>query len=89
MKENISIEEAVDRLLGMTDPVGLTMVPFSNAVGQVLGEDILADQFVPRFDRSAMDGYAVKAVDTKDTSADKPAFLTILPQNSPAKKNQT
>ncbi len=84
MRENISIEKAVDRLLDITDPAGLTLVPLFNAVGHVLSEDILADQFVPRFDRSAMDGYAVKARDTKDSSTGNPVFLTILKQNDPA-----
>ena len=35
-----------------------------DAVGRVLAEDICAAEFVPDFDRSTVDGYAVRAEDT-------------------------
>ena len=34
------------------------------AVGRVLYEDVAATEYVPGFDRSTVDGYAVKAADT-------------------------
>ncbi len=37
----------------------------NNASGRILAEDIIADTDLPPFDRSQMDGYAVKAADTK------------------------
>ena len=42
----------------------LESVGLSDASGRVLAENITADRFVPPFDRSAMDGYAVIAEDT-------------------------
>ena len=47
------------------------------AMGRVLAEDILATEYVPDFDRSTVDGYAVRARDTFGCSDAIPA---ILPQ---------
>ena len=37
-----------------------TMVPLTEAEGRVLAEDLIAPIDLPRFDNSAMDGYAVR-----------------------------
>lgn len=52
-------------------------VPLQEALGRVLAEDLVAIESLPRFDRSAMDGYAVKAADTAGTSQSKPAKLDV------------
>ena len=39
-------------------------VELTNALGKVLAEDVTSTIDVPGFDRSTMDGYAVKAQDT-------------------------
>ena len=44
-----------------------------DAVGRVLAEDICAAEFVPDFDRSTVDGYAVRAEDTFGCSDSLPA----------------
>jgi molybdopterin molybdotransferase len=43
--------------------LGVERVPFHLALGRVLAEDVRADRDVPGFDKSAMDGYAVRAAD--------------------------
>jgi molybdopterin molybdotransferase len=48
-----------------------------NAAGRVLANDIIAEFNVPPFDRSSMDGYAVKAKDTSGAST-KPVFLKLI-----------
>ena len=55
-------------------------VPVTEALGRILYEDILADQYVPDFDRSAMDGYAVKAADTFGCGTALPAILELKGQ---------
>jgi len=40
-------------------------VPLGGALGRVLGEDIVADRDQPPFDRSAMDGYAVRSAEVR------------------------
>ena len=56
-------------------PVGVERVPLLRALGRVLGEDITAPMDVPPFDRSTVDGYAVRAVDTFGADEDKPVVL--------------
>ena len=47
------------------------------ALNRVLAEDIIAEEDLPRFDRSAVDGYAVKAEDTFGASQFKPRTLKL------------
>lgn len=57
---------------------GHTLVPIEVARGKVLFEDVLATESVPQFNRSAMDGFAIKASDSHGASASIPAFLDIV-----------
>lgn len=50
-------------------------VDIFDANERVLAEDIYANEFVPSFNRSAMDGYSVYADDVKDANADNPIKL--------------
>jgi molybdopterin molybdotransferase len=52
-------------------------VPLRQALNRVLAEDLFAQEAVPRFDKSAMDGYAVKSVDLVGASQSKPAILNL------------
>jgi molybdenum cofactor synthesis domain-containing protein len=49
-------------------------IDLENSIGRVLAEEIVADMDLPPFDRSQMDGFAVKSVDTENV----PAKLKIL-----------
>jgi len=46
--------------------------------GRILAEDIVSNVDVPPFDRSRMDGYALKAKDTFDAEEDKPVLLKVV-----------
>ena len=52
-------------------------VPLSDALGRVLAEDITAEEYVPDFDRSTVDGYALRAKDTFGCSDAIPAILDL------------
>ena len=52
-------------------------VPLSAAMGRILAEDIAASEFVPDFDRSTVDGYAVRASDTFGCTDAIPAILPL------------
>ncbi len=52
-------------------------VPLCAALGRVLARDIMAEEYVPDFDRSTVDGYAVRAADTFGCSDAIPAILTL------------
>ncbi|MBV6400686.1 MAG: Molybdopterin molybdenumtransferase [Anaerolineales bacterium] len=48
------------------------------SVGRVLAEDIRAPHSLPEFERSTVDGYAVRARDTFGASDSQPAYLTLI-----------
>ncbi len=52
-------------------------VPYDQAVGRYLAEDVVASAGVPPFDRSTVDGFAVRAADTFGCSDALPALLSL------------
>ncbi len=59
-------------------PLGETeTVSYTEAAGRVLAEDIIAEEYVPDFDRSTVDGYACRAADTFGCSDAIPAILEL------------
>ncbi|MBH76793.1 MAG: molybdopterin molybdenumtransferase MoeA [Dehalococcoidia bacterium] len=74
----ISVEEARERILTFFERLGPEPTPVIDALGQVLAEDILADFDIPPLDNTAMDGYAVRAADTENSSESSPKRLTVI-----------
>ena len=56
---------------------GTELISLTAAMGRVLAEDIAATEYVPDFDRSTVDGYAVRARDTFGCSDAIPAILPL------------
>jgi len=56
---------------------GTETVSLREAMGRVLAEDIAATEYVPDFDRSTVDGFAVRARDTFGCSDAIPAILPV------------
>ena len=54
------------------------VLPLADVCGRILAEDIIALEDLPCFDRSAMDGYAVRYEDTVNASHISPVKLEIL-----------
>ncbi len=52
-------------------------IPLTEAYNRVLAEDITAKEDLPRFDRSAVDGYAVRVEDTVGASQTKPLLFRL------------
>lgn len=61
--------------IGSIEPIELTLL---DAQGLLLAENVIAPLPLPSFDNSAMDGYAVRAVDTRDASPEKPVQLPVI-----------
>ena len=72
----IPVDEALAIVLAHTPTLAADDVLLTDAVGRVLAEAIAADQDMPPFDRSAMDGYAVRAADV----AHAPVTLNVVGQ---------
>ena len=58
--------------------LGSERIDLADAVGRVLAEDIVADSDLPPFDRSQMDGYAVRSRDTRKV----PVSLEIVGESA-------
>ncbi len=52
-------------------------IPLHGALNRILAEDVVAKEDLPRFDRSAVDGYALRAESTTGASQFKPKVLHI------------
>ncbi|WP_050739164.1 gephyrin-like molybdotransferase Glp [Acetobacterium bakii] len=52
-------------------------ISINNGLGRVLGTDIVSAMNVPHFNRSVVDGYAVKLTDIQGASSAIPGFLRI------------
>ncbi len=64
------------RHLNLT-PKAAEVVPLGAALGRVLAEDVVAAVDVPGFDRSSVDGFAVRAADTQGAGEDTPVVLRL------------
>ena len=58
-------------------PLGEEDIPLGEALGRVLARDIISRIDVPFFDRSNVDGYAVRAEDTFGAEETDPRFLRL------------
>ena len=76
----LSVEEALERVLALVEPLAQADVPLLLADGLTLAEDIIAPFDIPALANSAMDGYAVVAADLMNASDDNPITLTIAGQ---------
>jgi len=78
--ELVSIEEALERFFSsvrLVEPE-VEQVGISDALGRVIAEDVHSDWDVPPYDRAAMDGYAVRSVDTVGASSTNPLVLRVV-----------
>lgn len=74
----ISVAEALQIVREQTRPLETERVSIEQSLGRILAQDIVADTDLPPFNRSQMDGYAVRAGDT--TSA--PVRLKIVGESA-------
>jgi molybdopterin molybdotransferase len=74
-----TVEETTALIEEMVSSIKQTEVrALEEALHFVLAEPILAGENVPGFDRSTVDGYAVRANDTYGSSETMPGFLTVV-----------
>jgi len=61
----ITVLQAINIVRKSTRVLEAETVNLCHARGRILAEDIVADSDMPPFDRSQMDGYAVRASDVE------------------------
>jgi molybdenum cofactor synthesis domain-containing protein len=74
----ISVAEAIQIVKHETRTLPPERAELAHALGRFLSEDIIADTDLPPFDRSQMDGYAVRASDAQEV----PAKLRIVGESA-------
>lgn len=73
----LTVDEARRRVLDAMPVLDPVEVRIGDALGFALAEDVVSPHALPRFDNSAMDGYAVRGDDTERASPSKPVVLEI------------
>lgn len=79
------VETAVRWIDEHVRPLVAEVVPLAELHGRVLAGDVRSTMNVPPFDRSAMDGYAVRAAETVGASEYNPLGLTVRGEALPGR----
>ncbi|RMD89621.1 MAG: molybdopterin molybdenumtransferase MoeA, partial [Calditrichaeota bacterium] len=66
----IPVQQALEIILKQVPRLPVISVPIEKASGYVLAEEVYSDINMPPFNKSSMDGYALKAEDTQKTPAE-------------------
>jgi len=74
----IPVSKARKIITGETLSLGSERVALEDTIGRILAEDVVADSDLPPFDRSQMDGFAVKAADTENA----PVMLRLVGESA-------
>jgi molybdopterin molybdotransferase len=77
MRTGISVEEALEAILGATPVLGAETVAAPEAQGRIVAEAVMATRTLPPADCSAMDGYAVRRADLASASKAHPVELAV------------
>jgi molybdenum cofactor synthesis domain-containing protein len=77
----ISVAEAIQIVIDQTRVLTTELVAIQDSLGRVLAQDVIADTDLPPFNRSQMDGYAVRSEETKSA----PVRLRIVGESAAGK----
>lgn len=80
----ISVEEAQKIVLNAGLKTGVKKLPILESLGLTIAEDIISSYDIPIYDNSAMDGYAVRAIDTNGAEKSYPIRLVLMGEDIPA-----
>ncbi|WP_130868711.1 molybdopterin molybdotransferase MoeA [Intestinimonas massiliensis (ex Afouda et al. 2020)] len=78
MVTGISLEEAVARMTAPLSPLGTETLSLEQALGRTLAADVTAPLDQPPFDRSPLDGYALRSADLAGADKEHPAMLQVV-----------
>ena len=77
MLTELTVEQALDQIRRHAPLLPAEELPAARAAGRLLAADVLSPMDQPPFDRSPIDGYALRAADTTGACRERPARLTI------------
>jgi molybdopterin molybdotransferase len=76
--QDLSVAEALRAVLSSVDVLGGEPVPLLEALGRVLVEPVAAQDSLPPFANSSMDGYALRAADITGADPGQPVKLKVV-----------
>lgn len=82
-KSRTTVEAALAWIDAHARPLGSENISLWSAAGRVLASNVVSSVDVPGFDRSMMDGYAVRAADTAGASTYNRLALQVVGQSLP------
>ncbi len=74
----IPLSEAQQHVLDQCEQLPVVRVPIRSARGMVTAEAVFANEQIPPFDNTAVDGFAVRAADLASASETDPARLRVI-----------
>lgn len=74
----VNVDDLVARITAAMTPLRHFPLPLMEALDMAAAEDVYAEVALPSFDNSAMDGYAVRAVDVADATDETPVSLPVV-----------
>lgn len=77
-KEYLTVNEALQLVLDGVDVLSSETVPLLDALDRVLAQSVVAQDSLPPFANSSMDGYAVRAADVQGANREKPITLRVV-----------
>lgn len=78
ISELISVKDAINIIENVKMDVQVEKILLEEAYSRILAEDVKSLLYSPPFDKSAMDGYAIKAEDSFGISEVNPAYFTVV-----------
>lgn len=75
--EDLTVRQALDAILETISVLPAEEVAIVDALGRVLSQAVVADESLPPFANSSMDGYAVRSEDLVGATTGKPAHLMV------------
>ncbi|SES71320.1 gephyrin-like molybdotransferase Glp [Anaerobranca gottschalkii] len=78
MNKDIEIKSALEMLITEVEPLSPVSLNLMDTLGYVLAEDIFSPLNIPPFDRSPLDGFAIRACDTVKATKDEPVTFKII-----------
>ncbi|HZK42898.1 MAG TPA: gephyrin-like molybdotransferase Glp [Syntrophomonadaceae bacterium] len=78
MQTLVKLEQAQQILLDLVTSREEKLISLFEAAGQVLSQDIKANRDIPPFDRSPLDGYAMRAEDISQANSSNPVKLRVI-----------
>src|SRR5699024_2113600 len=78
VRQAIPVKDAVQLVTGHARPIENETVQLQEAYGHILAEPIIAKHDVPPFNRSAYDGFAVRATDTINAKAGEAVSFHVI-----------